>query len=119
MEYILDLGGKKIPLYFGTWSMARFCELNGNLSFTQMQETFARDISYKHIISLLLCGAEHYARKNKKPFDYSDIDAGDWLDELGGLASDKSMELLTVIGKTINPSYQGVEVVKAEKGKKK
>jgi hypothetical protein len=120
MEYILELSdGKKIPLYFGTWSLARFCEVNGNLSLTQMQQTFANDISYKHVLSLLLCGAEHYARKNKKPFDYTDVDAGDWLDEIGGLESEKSLELLTVIGKTINPAYQGAEVVKEETSKKK
>lgn len=120
MEYQLELsGGGKIPLYFGTWSLARFCELNGNLSFSQMQETFSQDISYKHIISLVLCGAEHYCRKHKQPFDYSDIDAADWIDGIGGLSSQKAFELLKAIGSAINPQYQGVEVKKGGEEEKK
>lgn len=119
MEYTIELKDGIIPLYFGTWSISRFCEVNGNLSFSQMQETFSKDISYKHIISLILCGAEHYARKNKKPFDYTDIDAADWIDEMGGLGGEKALALLQVIGQTINPSYQGVEVKEEKKGKKK
>ena len=121
MELKLKLSsGKELPLYFGTWSLSRFCELNGNLSFTAMQTLFASEISFKHIISLLLCGAEHYARKNKLPFDYTDIDAADWLDEIGGMTGDQFSEVMTAIAKTINPSYQGIEVKKgSETGKKK
>jgi hypothetical protein len=99
--------------------MSRFCELNGNLSFIAMQRLFSSgDVSYKHIISLLLSGSEHYARKNKLPFDYTDIDSADWIDEIGGLGGEKAFELLKVIGKAINPDYQGVEVLKDESKKK-
>lgn len=115
MELKLKLsGGKELPLYFGTWSLSRFCELNGNLSFSAMQTLFASEISFKHIISLLLCGAEHYARKNKLPFDYTDIDAADWLDEIGGMTGEQFSEVMTAIAKTINPSYHGIEVKKGE-----
>lgn len=110
MEYILDTGKGKIPMYFGTWSLSRFCELNGNLSFSQMQDLFSDGLSFKHIISLFLCGAEHYAKKNKKPFDYTDVDASDWIDEIGGASSEKFAEVMGKIGQAINPQYQGIEV---------
>lgn len=120
MEYTLQLkDGKQLPLYFGTWSLSRFCELNGNLSFTQMQELFSNDISFKHIISLFLCGAQHYAVKNKQPFDYTDVDASDWIDEIGGASSDTFREVMTVIGQAINPQYQGIEVKKGNEKKSK
>lgn len=120
MELKLKLSnGKEIPLYFGTWSLGRFCELNGNLSFSAMQQLFAAEISFNHIISLLLCGAEHYCRKNKLPFDYTDIDAADWLDEIGGMTGEQFSEVMTAIAKTINPSYQGVEVKKGGESAKK
>jgi hypothetical protein len=110
MECTLQLkDGKQLPLYFGTWSLSRFCELNGNLSFTQMQEFFTRDLAFKHILSLLLCGAEHYARKNKLPFDYTDIDASDWIDEIGGPMSEEFESVMKVIGHAINPNYQGLK----------
>lgn len=120
MELKLKLSdGKELPLYFGTWSLSRFCEINGNLSFSAMQELFASEISFKHIISLLLCSAEHYARKNKLPFDYTDIDAADWLDEIGGMTGEQFGEVMSAIAKTINPSYQGIEVKKGSDTKKK
>jgi hypothetical protein len=116
MNYEIQLSsGKKIPLYFGTWSISRFCELNGNLSFTAMQELFTNEISFKHILYLMLCGAEHYTRKNKLPFDYTDVDAGDWLDDMGGMLSPKFSELMNVIGKAIYPNYQGMEVTDSKK----
>jgi hypothetical protein len=119
MEYLLELkDGQKVPLYFGTWSLSRFCEMNGNLSFSQMQELFSKDISFRHIISLFLCGAEHYARKNKKPFDYTDVDASDWIDEIGGATSTKFSEVMGLIGQAINPQYQGIEVKEEKKSGK-
>jgi hypothetical protein len=115
MEYKLKLKSGEIPLYFGTWSLSRFCELNGNLSFSQMQELFTEDISFKHIISLFLCGSEHYARKNKKPFEYTDVDAADWIDEIGGAMGEEFEKVMGVIGQAINPTYQGIEVKGEEK----
>jgi hypothetical protein len=121
MEYNLELAdGKKVPLYFGTWALARFCEINGDLSVTEMESLLGGDISYKHILSLVLCCAENYTRKHKKPFDYTDVDAGDWIDGLGGLANKKALDLIGAIGKAVNPSYQSAEVVKeSQPGKKK
>jgi hypothetical protein len=119
MEYLLELkNGQKVPLYFGTWSLSRFCELNGNLSFSQMQDVFSKDISFRHIISLFLCGAEHYARKNKQPFDYTDVDASDWIDDIGGATSTKFSEVMSMIGQAINPQYQGIEVKEEKKSGK-
>jgi hypothetical protein len=118
MEYILKLKQGEVPLYFGTWSLSRFCELNGNLSFSQMQELFSKDLAFKHIISLFLCGAEHYARKNKQPFDYTDVDASDWIDEIGGATSTQFSEVMGVIGQAINPQYQGIEVKGKEEKKR-
>jgi hypothetical protein len=119
MEYLLKLKQGEVPLYFGTWSLSRFCELNGNLSFSQMQELFSKDIAFKHIISLFLCGAEHYARKNKQPFDFSDVDASDWIDEIGGAASEEFSKVMTMIAYVINPQYQGIDVKKGKEEKKR
>lgn len=108
--------GKDIPLFFGTWSVCRFCQLNGNLSFSAMQSLMA-DLSYSHIISLILCGAEYHARKNNIDFTYTEMDAAEWIDALGGMMGDKMKELLRTIGKSINPNYQGVEVVNGSEKK--
>lgn len=119
MNYTIELSdGNKIPVCFGTWSLARFCELNGNLSFTAMQDLFSNEISYKHIISLLLCGAEHHCKKHNLPFNYNDVEAADWIDDMGGMLSDKFQHVMTLIGNAINPKYQGVEVSK-KKGEPK
>lgn len=119
MEYILTLKDeKKQPLYFGTWSLSRFCELNGNMSFSEMQILFSQGLSFKHVISLFLCGAEHYCRKHKQPFEFSDIDASDWIDEIGGLTSKEFANVMELVAKAVNPSYQGIEVQKGDEEKK-
>jgi hypothetical protein len=120
MTYTIQTAnGKSIPLYFGTWSLARFCELNGDLSFTQMQDLFSTGVSFRHIISLVLCGAEHHAKTNKQPFNYTDVDAADWIDQMGGIVGEGTQEMLLVVGRAINPKIQGVEVVKDKGSKKK
>lgn len=118
-QYIIKAGDKEIPVLFGTWAIMRFCEINGNMSFSDMQKALG-EISFKHIISLMLCGAEYWCRKNNQTFSFNDLDAAEWVDEMGGLQSDQMVELLLVLGKAINPDYQKVEVVeKANEEEKK
>jgi len=116
--YTINTNGKKVHLYFGHWSISRFCELNGNLSFSAFQDLLANELSFKHITSLILCGAEHYALKNKQPFTYNALDASDWIDEIGGITSEKGMELLNAIGRAVVPKYQGIEVSGNDEKKK-
>lgn len=118
MEYTLELKNGKIPMYFGNGTMENFCEAHGNLSFTQLQDLFSGGVSFKHVIDLLFYGAEFYSRLHKKPFDYTRVDASVWLDEIGGMMSDEMEKIYLLVGKVINPKYQGVEAERSNTEKK-
>lgn len=100
--YTIILGdGTKIPLRFCTWSFKRFCEINDNMSLSQLQESLSKNgMTISSFVSLLLCAAEYVCVKEKKEFPYTDIDASDWIDEMGGIVSAEFLALLKLILET-------------------
>ncbi len=96
--YTINLGnGKKIPLRFCTWTFKRFCELNGNLTLSQLQDALSSGMTLSGFISLLLCAAEYVSIKEQKEFNHTEMDAADWIDEMGGIAGSGFISMLSVI----------------------
>lgn len=115
--YTIELSdGKKIPLRFCTWTFKRFSELNGDMSLGKIMEIF-EEISIKHLVSLLLCAAEYTAIKNKETFSYSEMDASDWIDDMGGIAGTKFLAMIEGIAKSISdkPSENGEQTEEEKK----
>lgn len=93
-----------IPMRFCTWTFNRFAVLNGNLSFSALIELLGSgEISGSQITSLLLCGAEYVCKKENKPFHYSDLDASEWIDDMGGLLSPKLQEVIVAAMQALSP----------------
>lgn len=100
-HFTINLGdGTKIPLRFCTWTFKRFCEINGNMTLTQLQEALMNGMTLNRLISLLLCAAEYMSLKNKQDFSYTDIDASDWVDEMGGVTGRAFVAMMTVIAES-------------------
>lgn len=96
--YTIVLGdGNKIPLRFCTWTFKRFCEINGNMTLNQLQDALSTGMTLSGFISLLLCASEYICIKEKKEFNYTDMDASDWIDEMGGIAGSGFLAMLSVI----------------------
>lgn len=96
--YTINLGnGKKIPLRFCTWTFKRFCEINGNLTLSQLQDALSSGMTLSGFVSLLLCAAEYVCVKEGKDFGYTDMEASDWIDEMGGIAGSGFVAMLAVI----------------------
>lgn len=86
--YTLKLSdGNEINLRFCTWTLKRFSEINGDLTFDQLQEWLLTDMSLSKFISLIKCAAEYVAVKEGSTFTYTDMDVSDWIDDIGGLSS--------------------------------
>jgi hypothetical protein len=85
-----------INLIFRTWAFKRFCDLN-NLSFSAMLEILSDDIHFDKLIQLVLCAAEYACKKENKEFNYTDVDACEWIDSLGGISGKKFLEMIPVI----------------------
>ena len=96
--YTISLGnGKKVHLRFCTWTFKRFCEINGNMTLSQLQDALSSGMTLSGFVSLLLCAAEYVCLKEKKEFNYDDMDASDWIDDMGGIAGKAFVEMLAVL----------------------
>lgn len=82
--------GDTIKGKYGTWAAKRFCDKQ-NLSIVQFIEKFGEvsKLSFNDIVLLILCSVEYAWRKeNRGAFVYSDVDACEWVEELGGFGSE-------------------------------
>lgn len=96
--YTINLGdGTQIHLRFCTWTFKRFCEINGNMTLSQLQDALSSGMTLSGFVSLLLCAAEYMCVKEKKEFSYTDMEASDWIDEMGGIAGSGFVAMLKVI----------------------
>jgi hypothetical protein len=115
-HYTLTFDGKEINLRFTTWTMSRFAEISGGLSFSEVVELFAEGkLTIKQIINLLLAGAEYVCLRENKKFSYNELDASDWIDSLGGPFAPKVQELLVVVAKSLVPQVEPQEGEAEEK----
>lgn len=79
---------------FSLWSIKRYCDKK-NLSLSGLSEQLtAEKISFDDVCMLILCAVEHCSRVDKKGFAFTDMDACDWIDQLGGVTSDKYNSLM-------------------------
>jgi hypothetical protein len=103
--YTINLGnGKKITLRFCTWTFKRFCEINGNMTLSQLQDALSSGMTLTGFVSLMLCAAEYVCVREKKEFNYTDMDASDWIDDMGGIAGSGFVDMLSVIVKSFTDS---------------
>lgn len=80
--------GKEIPLRFCTWTLMRFCEVNGDMKLEDMVSLIGNGgMTLQQFISLIQCAAEYTPFKEGKVPDFRPIDVADWIDDIGGLAS--------------------------------
>lgn len=95
--FTIETGGKKVILRFCTWTFKRFCELNGDLSLVQLQTLLSTGFSMNQFICLILCASEYEFVKKGEAFPYNDVHACEWIDDLGGLAGAKFIEMIKVV----------------------
>jgi len=114
--FTIETGGKKVVLRFCTWTFKRFCELNGDLSLVQLQTLLSTGFSMNQFICLILCASEYEFIKTEKPFPFNDVHACEWIDDLGGLAGDKFIEMIKVVTDSFSGNT-GHDQKKSLKGK--
>lgn len=103
--------GKKIPLLFNTWTFRTFSQRMG-LQFAQMVTGLTEKKIAENDISLLfLTAAQSWHRHNRVDFTADEIDADEWVDDLGGLMSPKLQEhYIKFISKLSGWSVDQIEV---------
>lgn len=91
-ELILD-SGTVIPGKFGNWTIQRFRTKRG-LKLSDLTKILNDpEVSEEACADFLLCAVEYKLRLDRKPFDYLDVDAYDWIEQMGGFNSEKFFAL--------------------------
>lgn len=77
--------GTVISGQYTTWALKRYGEKLG-LTLQQSGEQLTNP-GLNDMVEYLLSAVEYTARKNKQPFSYTDLQACDWIDDMGGIQS--------------------------------
>jgi hypothetical protein len=97
-DYQIELtGGDKIPLLFNTWTFKNFTRLKG-LEFEDFLNEVQSGKGFKgnDLPDLFFLAAQSYYRFNDIEFKYTDIDAYDWVDQLGGMNSTRLLDVYKI-----------------------
>jgi hypothetical protein len=108
--------GEKIEMRFTTWVFKKFAQSKG-ISVDGLFDYIGNNLlRTEDIISLMLIGTEYIALLKKEEFKYTDFDACNWLDDMGGLTSPQVIEIAylvmsALVDKDVEEVKQLVEVV--------
>lgn len=85
MNYeIIEMAGKKYPIFFGFNGLRKYCGLTGT-SLNQLMN-LGQDMTLDEALKLVLVGIEEGSRKADQDFNLSIDELGDMLDsDMGGL----------------------------------
>ena len=113
-HYELSLSdGTKIPMRFCTWSLKRFCQLQG-IGPSEIGDALSGDNTLDAIVNLLKSAAEYPLYKEGITPNYTDIEVCDWIDDIGGIASSKLQDIFKVLSDSM---VSGLENTTSKKGK--
>jgi hypothetical protein len=106
--------GKKIPMRFCTWSLKRFCQLQG-IGPSEIGEALSGQTSLDAIINLLKAAAEYPLYSQGITPNFTDIEVCDWVDDMGGMGSTKFQEVMAALSESMN---SGIESAPTKSSKK-
>ena len=105
-HYELTLSdGTSIPMRFCTWSLKRFCQLQG-IGPSEIGEAIAGNTSLEAITNLLRAAAEYPLYKEGITPKFSDIDVCDWIDDMGGISGTIFHEVMTAVAYSMNSGLE-------------
>jgi len=106
--------GKKIPMRFCTWSLKRFCQLQG-IGPSDIGEALSGQTSLDAIINLLKAAAEYPLYSQGITPNFTEIEVCDWVDDMGGMGSSKFQEVMSALSESMQ---SGIEAAPTKSSKK-
>ena len=106
--------GKKIPMRFCTWSLKRFCQLQG-IGPSEIGEALSGQSSIDAIINLLKAAAEYPIYSQGITPTFTEIEVCDWVDDMGGMGSKKFQEVMAALSESMQ---SGIEDASTKSSKK-
>ena len=117
--YELNLtSGKVIPLRFCTWSLKRFCKLQG-IGPGEIGDALSSNEALDAIVNLLKSAAEYEYVSKGTTSTISEIEVCDWIDDLGGIGGPKFAEVMSALSESMNSEIQDNISNKSDNGEVK
>ncbi len=114
-HYELSLSdGTKIPMRFCTWSLKRFCQLQG-IGPSDIGEALSGTSSLDAISNLFRAAAEYPLYKEGITPKFTDLDTCDWIDDMGGIGGKKFQEVMAALTESLNSGLEESTTKKADK----
>jgi hypothetical protein len=105
-HYELELSsGEKIQLRFCTWSLKRFCQLQ-KIGPTEIGDALNGPNSLDAISNLLRAAAEYPLYKEGITPKFTDLDACDWIDDLGGISGSKFQDVMIALTESLSSGIE-------------
>lgn len=116
-ELILS-DGKKIPMRFCTWSLKRFCQLQG-IGPAEIGEALSGNKSLDAIVNLVKSAAEYPLYSQGITPSFTDLEVCDWIDDMGGMGGNKFQDLMAVLSESMNSGIEDKITKPSKKGEVK
>jgi hypothetical protein len=110
--------GKKIPMRFCTWSLKRFCQLQG-IGPTEIGDALSGSTSLDAIVNLLKSAAEYPLYSQGITPSFTEIEVCDWIDDMGGMGGKKFQDLMSVLSESMNSGIEEKTTKPTKKGEVK
>jgi hypothetical protein len=99
---------------FCTWSLKRFCQLQG-IGPSDIGNALSGSDSLDAITNLLRAAAEYPLYKEGITPSFTDLDACDWIDDMGGIGGNKFQEVMATLTESLNSGLEDKPTKKANK----
>ena len=106
--------GTKIPMRFCTWSLKRFCQLQG-IGPSEIGEALSGASSLDAISNLFRAAAEYPLYKEGITPSFTDLDTCDWIDDMGGIGGKKFQDVMAALTESLNSGLEEKPTKKANK----
>lgn len=114
-HYELSLSdGTKIPMRFCTWSLKRFCQLQG-IGPAEIGDALSGSESLDAISNLFIAAAEYPLHKDGITPKFTDLEVCDWIDDMGGIGGKKFQEVMAALTESLNSGLEETTTKKANK----
>lgn len=114
-HYELSLSdGTKIPMRFCTWSLKRFCQLQG-IGPSEIGDALSGTSSLDAISNLFRAAAEYPLYKEGITPSFTDLDTCDWIDDMGGIGGKKFQDVMAALTESLNSGLEEKSTKKANK----
>jgi hypothetical protein len=110
--------GKVIPLRFCTWSLKRFCKLQG-IGPAEIGIALSGKDALDAIVNLIRSAAEYEFIKEGKTANFTEVDVCDWVDDIGGIAGTQFQDIMAALSESMTSGLEQPGSTSTEDGKEK